>query len=147
MMKAYRSIIAIMIFFAMILTSIVGYAHNIKSTENDVNTNLVLLNNNIIIPDDYPSIQQGIDNAKPGDTIIVRTGIYKEHLIINKTGLTLAGVDKYNTILDGCKTLGQGIVIKVENVVIKNLTITNFKDCSRDGMYSYSMMHINLLRG
>jgi len=139
MMKAYRSIIAIMIFFAMILTSIVGFAQNIESTNN-----LVLLNADIIVPDDYPSIQHGIDNANPGDTIIVRTGIYKEHLIINKTGLTLAGVDKYNTILDGCKTSGQGIVITAENVVIKNLTITNFKDYGRDELFSYDQSGIEI---
>jgi len=144
MIKIYRSLITLIIFFVMILTSIVGYAHNVESTVNDTNASLVLLNTEITIPDDYASIQQGIDNAKPGDTILVRTGIYKENLIINKTGLTLAGVDKYNTILDGSKASGQGIVIKADNVVIKNFTITNYKDQGREEIYCYDQSAIEI---
>lgn len=37
------------------------------------------------------SIQQAIKRAKPGDTIVVGKGTYKEHLTINKDGIKLIG--------------------------------------------------------
>ena len=45
----------------------------------------------IIVPDDYPTIQEAIDNATDGDTIFVKKGTYEENpLEINKT-LSLIG--------------------------------------------------------
>ena len=53
----------------------------------------------IVIPDDYASIQEAIDNANNGDTIFVKKGIYEEHtLTINKT-IMLIGEDKENTTI------------------------------------------------
>lgn len=144
MLNVGKSLEVFMIIFLMILTSLTGYAYNVESTENNTNICLVLLDADIIIPDDYTTIQQGIDNANPGDTILVKTGIYREHLIINKIGLTLIGIDRYNTILDGCKTKGQGIIVEAENVIIKNFTITNFKDYERDEIFSYDQSGIEI---
>ena len=42
----------------------------------------------IYVPDEYPTIQQAIDNASDGDLIIVRDGIYMENV----------KVDRYSTI-------------------------------------------------
>ena len=39
----------------------------------------------IIIPDDYPTIQTGINSASPRDTIYVRWGEYRESVVVNKT--------------------------------------------------------------
>ena len=64
----------------------------------------------IIIPDDYSTIQLGINNANPGDTIFVRNGVYYENIIIEKK-ITLVGENKNNTIIDGILNLKSTIIV------------------------------------
>jgi len=78
----------------------------------------------IRIPDDYNTIQEGINNAHPGDTIFVRSGIYKENIIVNKENLQIIGENKYHTILDGDKKT-HVIDIVSSNVTVKGFTIKN----------------------
>lgn len=99
---------------------------------------------NITIPDDFSTIQEGINNAESGDVIFIKSGIYKENLIINMSNLVLQGQHKYNSILDGDKTSGDGIIILSENVTIKNFTIRNYKDSSKDEIYSWDQAGIEL---
>ncbi|UCG70112.1 MAG: right-handed parallel beta-helix repeat-containing protein [Thermoplasmata archaeon] len=75
--------------------------------------------NTIIVPDDYPTIQQAIDAANPGDTVYVRPGTYAENLFIAKT-LILEGEDKDTTIIDGG---GSDDVVKITARYVK---ITGF---------------------
>ncbi len=44
----------------------------------------------INIPDDYPSIQQGVDAAMNGDTVLVHPGDYYENVQASGKILTLA---------------------------------------------------------
>ncbi|UCC78824.1 MAG: right-handed parallel beta-helix repeat-containing protein [Candidatus Zixiibacteriota bacterium] len=63
----------------------------------------------IIIPDDYRTIQAGIDASQSGDTILVERGVYHENLVIQGHSLILASrffvtgdtLDIQNTIIDG----------------------------------------------
>ena len=68
-------------------------------------------------------LQHLIDEALPGDTIIVPAGMYYEHLIIN-TSITLTGENTEQTILDGNNT-DTVITITTDNVTIHGLTIRN----------------------
>jgi parallel beta-helix repeat protein len=77
----------------------------------------------IYVPDAYDTIQKAVDAANPYDTIIVRTGIYRENIFINKT-LTLIGKDRNTTIIYGGR-LGNVIRIVASNVAIMNFTIQN----------------------
>jgi len=146
MFKVCKSLIVILTVFLLIATSLVGYAHNLELSEitTDADTGFVMLSADIIIPDDFSTIQQGINNANPGDTIFVKTGVYKEHLTINKTGIILQGEDKYNTIIDGCKTGDDGIKIKAEDVTVKNFTIKNYKNQQKEDIYSWDQAGIEI---
>lgn len=78
----------------------------------------------IIIPDDYSSIQDGINHASPGDEIFVRSGLYKENIIINKENLILSGENKFTTIIDGGKTTNT-VIISAPGVSLQNFTVQN----------------------
>ena len=73
----------------------------------------------IVVPDDFASIQDAINNAADGDTIFVRSGTYYEHVIVNKP-IALIGEDPTTTIIDGN---GTGHVI---HVVRSHVNITEF---------------------
>jgi nitrous oxidase accessory protein len=78
----------------------------------------------IYVPDDYPTIQEAIDESKDLDKIIVRPGIYHEHLIIDKE-LTITGEERNLTIIEGDYAERHIIEIKSNNVNIENFTIQN----------------------
>jgi parallel beta-helix repeat protein len=70
---------------------------------------------------DFLTIQDAIDAAQPGDTILVGEGVFFEQLTINKT-LKLLGNGHEKTIIDG---KGKGTVIEILNV--KDVMIEGFK--------------------
>jgi parallel beta-helix repeat protein len=78
----------------------------------------------ITVPDNYPSIQEAINHASPGETIYVKTGVYQEHIVIEKDDLKISGEDKYKTILDGQKK-GTGVYVKANGVFFEGFTIRN----------------------
>jgi len=88
-----------------------------------IDGNTSLSANTIVVPDDYEKIQEAIDNARKGDTIFIKSGIYYENLII-EISIKLIGEDKNSTIIDGSQN---GSVIKIlkDFVFINDLTIQN----------------------
>ncbi len=78
----------------------------------------------IIIPDNYSSIQEGINHSKPGDKILVRSGRYKENIVVNKERIVIIGENKLDTIIDGGK-ITDTIKITADNVTIQDFTIIN----------------------
>jgi nitrous oxidase accessory protein NosD len=74
----------------------------------------------IIIPDHYPTIQEAINNADDGDLIYVRSGVYYENVVVNKT-VSLLGENRNSTIIDGG---GNGTVVIIENAI--NTTLNGF---------------------
>jgi len=135
-----KIIISIFIIFLLISTFNTSYGFNIESDE----TKNSILCPDIVIPDDYPTIQKGIDEANNYNKIFVKNGVYKENLVIDKKGLILFGEDKYNTILDGCKTDTEGIIVKSEGVTIKGFTIKNFKDSKKEDIHGWNQSGIEI---
>jgi len=77
----------------------------------------------IMVPDDHPTIQQAINIADEGDTVFVRSGIYFEHVVVNKS-IWLIGESRDTTIIDGG---GIGTVVRIEkaDVYASELAIRN----------------------
>ena len=82
----------------------------------------------IIVPDDFPSIQQAINAAQPGSTVYVKAGTYVENLIVNKS-ITLMGEAEESTIISGN---GSTVIqLEADDITVENLTI-------RDGGFTYN---------
>jgi parallel beta-helix repeat protein len=77
----------------------------------------------IVVPDDYPTIQEAINAANPGDTVFVKAETYYENVVINKS-ISLVGEDKRYTIIDG-KGIATAIHVEANNVYLTNFTIRN----------------------
>ena len=72
----------------------------------------------IIVPNDYLSIQDAIDNAVEGDTIYVKKGTYVENPVVNKS-VSLVGEDRDATVID----VTAGLKVERDNVTITGFTI------------------------
>lgn len=88
------------------------------------------------------SIQEAVDAAEPGDTIVVSPGTYRESVLVTKADLTLRGWGAETVIkpaaattpaANSCATSGNGICVMgtaaktVDGVTIRGLTLTGFK--------------------
>ncbi|MEV6651952.1 right-handed parallel beta-helix repeat-containing protein [Streptomyces sp. NPDC051219] len=87
------------------------------------------------------SIQEAVNAAKPGDTIVISPGTYRESVLITKPNLTLRGAGARTVIVPGaakrsanaCAQAGNGICVMgtekatVDGVRIRALTLSGFK--------------------
>jgi len=71
----------------------------------------------------YSSIQVAIDNASDGGSVYVSSGLYYEHLTVNKP-LTLVGENEGNTIIDGTSN-GTILNVTANSVSLSEFTIQN----------------------
>jgi parallel beta-helix repeat protein len=101
----------------------------------------------IVVPDNYGSIQEAIDNADDGDTIFVESGTYVEILTIEKS-VSLVGEDSASTVIDGNKTYAYHVIeVTASNVQITGFTIQNsggVKYSERAGIYVESSSGNNI---
>jgi parallel beta-helix repeat protein len=77
-------------------------------------------------PGNYTRIQDAIDNASDYDTVFVYSGIYHEHVIVNKS-INLVGIDRNTTIING-DNLGDVVSVLADDVNISGFTVENSGD-------------------
>ena len=101
------------IMLTLLLTSMLTLAFNIQPVKART----------IVVPDDYLTIQEAINNANAGDTVFVRNGTYYEHVCVNTT-VSIAGQDRTTTTIDGNQT-GTVVTVTADNVNISGFTVQN----------------------
>ncbi len=79
------------------------------------------------VPKDVPTIQEAVDSAEPGGLVLISPGVYREAVVVTTPFLTIRGLDRNRTILDGGFELDNGIqVIEADGVAIENLTARHY---------------------
>jgi parallel beta-helix repeat protein len=84
----------------------------------------------------YSSIQLAINNADEGDTVFVSSGIYYEHLGVNKS-ISLIGENQRLTILDGTSN-GTLFRVSADNVSIAHFTM-RYCGCVCEGYFAVNV--------
>jgi nitrous oxidase accessory protein len=77
----------------------------------------------IVVPDDYATIQEAVDNASYNNVILVKNGEYSGSVVINKS-VTLVGEDIEKSIILGDWSLNGTVVLVLhDEVFVENLTM------------------------
>ncbi|MCW7942326.1 hypothetical protein AAW14_09795 [Streptomyces hygroscopicus] len=92
------------------------------------------------------SIQRAVDAARPGDTVLLSAGTYRESIRMTTSGVTLRGRGRSTVISpstrpgkNACAKAGNGICVEgrdgrpVEDTTIRSLTLTGFR---KSGLWS-----------
>jgi len=103
------------IMLVLLTISIVSLAFNIQPAKART----------ITVPDDYPTIQEAVNAASPGDTIEVAPGVYYENILVTKDGLTLLGSGADVTIIDGQDKYNVVYAYEITSFTIEGFTIRN----------------------
>jgi parallel beta-helix repeat protein len=77
--------------------------------------NVTFLVSPLVVPDDYATIQEAIDDASDGNTIIVRSGMHAEYVNVTKS-LSLRGENVQSTVVIGFE-------VHADNVAISGFTM------------------------
>ena len=103
------------IMLVLLLANMLAVTSNIRLIKAELTT--------IRVPEDFPTIQEAINAATPGNIIFVKAGIYRENVIVNKA-VSLVGEDPATTIIDG-GGVGTVVNITADNVRLTGFTIQN----------------------
>ncbi len=80
----------------------------------------------ISVPGDAATISQAVEDAKPGDIVLIAAGTYHESVKVDRDGITIRGEARNTVILDGKHDLANGFLVTADDVAIENLTVHSF---------------------
>ncbi|MFE2943925.1 right-handed parallel beta-helix repeat-containing protein [Streptomyces sp. NPDC059255] len=77
------------------------------------------------MPADAPTISAAVSLAKPGDLVLVASGVYHESVKIKTARITLRGASRDKVVIDGRLRQPNGVVVSAPGVAVENLTVKN----------------------
>ncbi|HET9201392.1 MAG TPA: right-handed parallel beta-helix repeat-containing protein [Dehalococcoidia bacterium] len=81
----------------------------------------------LVVPgEEYETLQEAVDEAEPGDLVLVLPGVYEESVTVETEHLVIRGADRNEVILDGGFELANGIIVEADGVAIENMTARRF---------------------
>ena len=81
----------------------------------------------LVVPTDFPTIQDAVNAAKPGDTIEVLEGVYFENVRITTDRITIQSREDETVVLNGTGLSGTGFEIEqAERVKIRGFFIVSY---------------------
>ena len=81
----------------------------------------------LLVPESYPTIQDAVDKAKPGDLVLISPGVYRERVKVDQEQIVIRGTDRNDVVLDGGDELINGFEISADSVGIENLTVKSYR--------------------
>jgi hypothetical protein len=90
----------------------------------------------IHVPSQQPTIQAGIDAAQNGDTVLVRQGVYYEHLSITKPLWMISQSGSDSTTIDGQNLIQDTTNSVVSIIDADSVNVEGFTICGGRGMMS-----------
>ena len=102
------------IMLTLVLIGMLTLAFNIRPVKAGI----------ITVPDDYPTIQEAINNADEEDTIYVKPGTYYESFVVNKS-VSLIGEAKTTTIIEGSGYMDTVVTVEANNCTLSGFTVQN----------------------
>ena len=106
---------------------IVDYGQILDGSFSDLNQNGILdvCENMIVVPDDYSTIQEAVDQASAGSMIYLQPGTYVENVIIQDKQVFLSSLDGPDTTIIDANNSGSALTISGSGGhVINGLTFT-----------------------
>ena len=98
----------------------------------------------IYVPDNYPTIQQAIDNANPSDTIIVRDGTYNENVNVYKSLTIRSENGSASTIVQAATIFDHVFEVTADYVNISGFTAKGATGDGKVGVYLNRVDHCNI---
>jgi len=94
----------------------------------------------VYVPNDYPTIQQAVDAATAGDTIVVRDGVYVENIDINKPLTITSENGSANCIVQAADPYDYAFEVTADYVNITGFTVEG----ATAGLFLYFANHCNV---
>jgi len=100
----------------------------------------------LYVPNNYPTIQEAVDAANPGDTIIVRDGIYIENININKDHLTIKSENGADSTIVQAANSDDHVFEVVESFIeIDGFTVKGATDIEFSGVFLSGANYCDIL--
>ncbi|MEV7782301.1 right-handed parallel beta-helix repeat-containing protein [Kitasatospora sp. NPDC088351] len=78
------------------------------------------------VPEDFRTVQQAVDIAREGDTVLVHPGVYRESVRVTVPRVVVRGSDRNAVVFDGGQRLTNGITVSGAGSVVENLTVHGY---------------------